>query len=96
MEKALGVTALLHPELDSNIYMLKTSIAETSLRKKQLENIGGNALSYPEAYVFVEYLANTYGMDTVASSVCEVGDLEKYYGKNYEELYNDLISYLQE
>ena len=96
LEKALGVTALLHPELDSNIYMLKTSIAETSLRKKQLKNIGGNALSYPEAYVFVEYLANTYGMDTVASSVCEVGDLEKYYGKNYEELYNDLISYLQE
>lgn len=94
--KSIAVTAILHPELDSDIYMIKTSVAETGLRENRVEKSGGNALSYAEASVFVEYLADTYGMDTVVSSVCEVGDLEKYYGKDYEALYQDLINYLQE
>ena len=40
---------------------------EVSPGKKEQRSQGGNGLTYPEAMVYIEYLAKQYGLDTVVS-----------------------------
>lgn len=94
--EAWGITAVRNPELNSGVPVIETSIANTSSTQSKLENEGGNSLSYPEAYVFVKYLIENYGIDTVVSAISEYENIEKYFEKDYEELYSDFLNYVAE
>ena len=56
----------------------------------------GNALSYEEAMVVLEYLFDTYGTDTIADCMMNNRTLSEMCGKDYPELYQDCIAYLWE
>ena len=96
--EAWGVVATLNPELKSGIYIVDTPIADIREEgvQSKLESKRGNSLSYPEAYVFVKYLVENYGIDTVVQATSEYEELEKIFGKSYEELYSDFLSNVSE
>ena len=56
----------------------------------------GSGLTYPEAAVMFQYLAETYGMETVLRGNLENAPLVETYGKDYPELFTDCVAYLEE
>ena len=92
------MVATINPELKSGIYIVDTPIADIREEgvQSKLESKRGNSLSYPEAYVFVKYLVENYGIDTVVQATSEYEELEKIFGKSYEELYSDFLSNVSE
>lgn len=56
----------------------------------------GNALSYSEATVLLEYLFDAYGAQTVVTGYMNGRPLSETCGKDYPELYADCIAYLKE
>ena len=56
----------------------------------------GNALSYEEAMVMLEYLFDVYGTDTIADCMMNNKTLSETCGKDYPALYADCIAYLTE
>ena len=69
--QSIGRVKLLHPELTTELAAVSISVAERALRSKLDKDDprlqGGNGLSYPEAMIYIEYLAKQYGLDTVVS-----------------------------
>lgn len=96
--EAWGMVATCNPELISDIYIVDTPIADIreEWRQSKLENKKGNSLSYPEAYVFIKYLIENYGVDTVVQATSENEDIEKFFGKGYEELYSNFLDDISE
>ena len=47
----------------------------------------GNALSYPEATVMLEYLASVYGTDAVIDAYLHAAPLDQAFGITYAELF---------
>lgn len=64
--------------------------------KSDAKTTDGNALSYEEAMVVLEYLFDTYGTDTIADCMMNNRTLSETLGKDYPELYQDCIAYLWE
>ncbi len=64
--------------------------------KADAEVSDGNALSYEEAMVMLEYLFDVYGTDTIADCMMNNRTLSETCGKDYPALYADCIAYLRE
>jgi len=68
--EAVGLVTFLHPEVSSDFFpMSRLSVSEFRYGGSPRQNEeNGNHLSYIESYVFVKYLFDVYGIDTVICS----------------------------
>ena len=69
--------------------------AKVSFGQNILINDGDN-LTYFEAGSMIHYMIDTYGEKTFFSMYQNGGNLEKYYGKSYDKLYNEWANIMNE
>ena len=95
--RACGVTTLLLYERGvrpEGYGLLGRSVAEVygARSAPDLKSDEGNALSYLEAQVFLEFLAEKYGMDAVIDAYLKGLGLGEAFGLGYPELYAEAVS----
>lgn len=100
--QAVGRVTLLHPELELPAYMSVAYISVQerregiSLDKKEQRYRGGNGLTYPEAMVYIEYLAKQYGLDTVVSVALGEKSFVEVFGGDFKKISADVMAYLRD
>ena len=95
-ERAYGIgTLLLDDSLSrSEAFMLWTStVASIRGEATGLKTKDGSALSYPEASVLFEYLAERFGMDEVTAAYLNGKTLEEAFDLDYQSLYADAVAH---
>ena len=93
--RALGLCELFLP-YDPYEGSKYASVGGTRGAKTGDQTEDGDALSYEEAMVLLEYLFDTYGTDTIADCMMNNRTLSETCGRDYPELYQDCLAYLQE
>ena len=93
--RALGLCELFLP-FDPYDGGKAASIAGARGAKADEQETSGDALSYSEAMIMIEYLFDTYGTDTIVDCILNAKTLKETCGKDYPELYADCIAYLNE
>ncbi len=85
---AVGKTVFSYPDLETSLLMANVSVSE-NIYHAATEGKGyrdglvsgvGNSLTYPEATVVIEYLADKYGMETVIAVAQDITLFEKTFG----------------
>jgi hypothetical protein len=90
--EALAMGLLRNPDLD--LYYPRMSvmtIAETTGQERNYLRYPGNDLTSPEAYLFTEYLVNTYGLEKMIAYCTTYSTLafENTFGLSYAEVFDD-------
>ena len=87
--RVCGISTLLHPEwntADGLMMNWKSSGADGFLGATMVQKASdGNYLTYSEAMLFIEYLAELHGLDTVAGNYLKGLSFEEAYGVSYAE-----------
>ena len=93
--RAVGIGELL---LDDNLFTRGEDESIAGVRGRDAGDVktDGNALSYSEAMVVLEYLFDVYGTETVMNGYMNGRPLSETCGKDYPELFADCIAYLRE
>ncbi len=93
--RAVGIGELL---LDDNLFSRGDDESIAGVRGRDAGDVktDGNALSYSEATVVLEYLFDVYGAETVVTGYMNGRPLSETFGKDYPELFADCIAYLWE
>ena len=94
-ERAIGISELLLTQ-DPVSWGEDPSVGGARGRDTGDAQTDGNALSYCEATVMLEYLFDTYGAETVVTGYLNGRPLSETCGKDYPKLYADCIAYLTE
>ena len=94
-ERAIGIGELLL-EQDPAFWGEDVSIADARGRSAADAKTDGNALSYNEATVVLEYLFDVYGAVTVVTGYLNGRPLSETCGRDYPALYADCLAYLTE
>lgn len=85
---AVGKTVFCYPDLETSLLMANVSVSENIYHaategkgyRDGLASSVGNSLTYPEATVVIEYLAEKYGMETVIAVAQDITLFEKTFG----------------
>ena len=93
--RAMGLCQLFLP-FDPYDSAKDASVAGVRGATVNAQETDGNALSYPEAMVVLEYLFDTYGTDTIIDCILNAKTLSETCGKDYAELYQDMMASLTE
>lgn len=93
--RTVGIGELL---LDDNLFSRGEDESIAGVRGRDAGDVQteGNAMTYSEALVVLEYLFDVYGTETVVNGYMNGRPLEETCGKPYAELYKDCIAYLTE
>lgn len=97
--RSFAITTLLRSELELGDYALlmnMRSLQARAGREAGPKEAEGNGLTYPEALLMVDYLAERYGIDHVVSSYLVHASCETAYGKAYPALYEEFYAWVQE
>lgn len=98
--RSFAITTLLRSELQPGNYYTPVMNTQSVHALVGLEagekEIDGNGLTYPEALLMTDYLAESYGIDHVVSSFLAHESCEEAYGKAYSELYEEFFAWVQE
>ena len=90
----------MHPELTTELAAVSISVAERALRSKLDKDDprlqGGNGLSYPEAMIYIEYLAKQYGLDTVVSVALGEETFSEAFHGDFKKVSVDVMAYLRD
>lgn len=92
LEQAIAYTTLLSPEYKSSISFPYATVSVGDMRYVGSSD-PGNKLTYPESYLFVKYLIDTYGIDKVLTC-CLDYDFDLVFHQAYETVYLDFIKAL--
>ncbi len=95
VRRAFGIAELILSD-DPTDWGQDPSVGAVAGRKTGIAAEDGNALSYYEATVLLEYLFETYGTETVAAGFMNGASIEEICGKPYAELYRDCTAYYTE
>ena len=79
--------------LDTRAWLDMIGLDESS-RVSNVKVKEGDELSYYESASMINYLINTYGENLFFLMYLDHGDLEKYYGKSYEQLKKEWTQYM--
>ncbi len=85
---AVGKTVFSYPDLETSLLMANVSVDENIYHaategkgyRDGLASSVGNSLTYPEATVIIEYLAEKYGMETVIAVAQDITLFEETFG----------------
>lgn len=93
--RTVGIGELL---LDDNLFSRGEDESIAGVRGRDAGDVQteGNAMTYSEALVVLEYLFDVYGTETVVNGYMNGRPLSETCGKPYAELYEDCITYLTE
>ncbi len=98
--QAIGRVTLLHSELPVDMRGASISVQErreeVSPGKKEQRSQGGNGLTYPEAMVYIEYLAKQYGLDTVVSVALGEETFSEAFHGDFKKVSVDVMAYLRD
>lgn len=97
--RSFAITTLLRGDLQLGDYALLMNTRSLQARAglgAGEKDADGNGLTYPEALLMVDYLAERYGIDHVVSSYLAHQSCEEAYGKAYAALYQDFYAWVQE
>lgn len=89
LEQAIAYTTLLTPEYKSSINFPYATTSVGDMRYWP-SSYPGNELTYPESYLFVKYLIDTYGVDKVLAC-CLDYDFDIIFNQPYDVVYSDFI-----
>lgn len=99
--KSCGLASLLHKDENVTSGFIGRSVDtrrgwgfETAEERK-IDSDGGD-LTYPEAYIFTQYLIKNYGAPTVADVVTKKQTFEQGFEAGYEEKFMQFMEYIQE
>ncbi len=94
-ERAIGISELL---LDRDPASWGDDVSVGSARGRGTGTVqtDGNAMSYNEATVMLEYLFDIYGAETIVTGYLNGRPLSETCGRDYPELYADCMAYLTE
>ncbi|MCB2214267.1 hypothetical protein KQH50_02610 [bacterium] len=90
--EALAMGLLRNPDLDLYYPRMSTmTIAETTREERNYLRYPGNDLTTPEAYLFTEYLVETYGLDKMIAYCTTYATLafQNTFGLSYDEAFDD-------
>lgn len=97
--RSFAITTLLQGRVEAGEYtplMNTRSVSERAGREAGEKEVDGNGLTYPEALLMADYLAEEYGIDHVVSSFLAHESCETAYGMDYPALYQNFFSWVQE
>lgn len=93
--RAIGIAELLSSD-DPTDWGQDFSVGAAAGRKTGDVTEDGNALSYFEATVLLEYLFGICGTETIAAGFMNGKPIEEICSKSYPELYRDCVAYYTE
>lgn len=88
--EAIGASLLGDPECETTLTFANTSVL---IDGEGVEAVGGNALTYVEAYVLTKYLAETYGLDTIIKVMQGEYAYTDVFPEDFEEILADYREY---
>lgn len=96
--RACAITTILRSELcpAEELSANAISVAEKSGFSALGKEADGNGLSYPEALLMTDYLAEIYGIDDVVNSYLSHEACEQAYGMAYPDLYEAFQVWVQD
>lgn len=94
--RACGITTLLHNELDNENGLPMNGYSVDGTKRTKRIGKTGNTLTYPEAMLAIDYLAEQYGIDTVVSGFLAQEPFEKWYGMTYLQFHKKFCEWIQE
>lgn len=87
LQQAIAVTLFENPELQLD-GQTATSIWQIYGKQDADKDVPGNDLTYAQAYLFIKYLTDQYGLDTVLDfCLTKDADYEAIFGASYDSLY---------
>lgn len=91
--EAFAATTLIRRDLPTTFGLACYSVDQKPLTfgYRQKQRLGGNSLSYPEAYLFTKYLADTYGLDAVLSVVLDENTFEEAFDGDFETVFQKFV-----
>lgn len=94
--RACGITTLLRQDLDNDDGLpMNVHSVDGSKRTKRIGK-NGNNLTYPEAVLAIDYLAEQHGIDTVVSGFLAQKPFDEWYGMTYLQFQKQFFGWVQE
>lgn len=93
LEQSIAYVTLAKPEYKQTIEFPYATTSVKDMRYLSTNDVGNN-LTYPESYLLVKYLINKYGLEKVLLC-CFDFNLERAFGKTYEDIYSDFVIAVQ-
>lgn len=81
--RACGITTLLRPDLDNENGLPMNGYTVDGAKRTRRVGKNGNSLTYPEAMLAMDYLAEQHGMDMVVSGFLAQEPFDEWYGMTY-------------
>jgi len=94
--RACGITTLLRQDLDNEDGLPMNGYSVDGSKRTKRVGKSGNILTYPEAMLAIDYLAEQYGMDMVVSGFLAQEPFEKWYGITYLEFFKQFTGWVQD
>lgn len=89
--EALAKVRVLNPEVESGWPVIDAPITARGYKgaAEYSPEKDGNALSYAESYLFIKYLVEKYGMESVVTVTTSAQSFETVFGNSYENEYQE-------
>lgn len=94
--RACGITTLLRQDLDNENGLPMNSYSVDGSKRTKRIGKNGNILTYPEAMLAIDYLAEQYGMDRVVSGFLSQKPFDEWYGMTYLQFHKQFSEWIQE
>ncbi|WMC94176.1 hypothetical protein [Kineothrix sp. MB12-C1] len=90
--ETVGKITLKEPELSTSLNMAIIDVYQRRMGGlDKPSGKGANRLTYPQAYVFSEYLAENYGLDTVVEVMIGRQTFEEAFQGDFEEVFSEFV-----
>ena len=94
--RACGITTLLRQDLDNENGLPMNGYSVDGTKRTKRIGKNGNILTYPEAMLAIDYLAEQHGIDMVVSGFLAQAPFDEWYGMTYLQFYKQFSGWIQD
>lgn len=94
--RACGITTLLRQDLDNENGLPMNGYSVDGTKRTKRIGKSGNILTYPEAMLAIDYLAEQHGIDMVVSGFLAQEPFDEWYGMTYLQFHKQFSGWIQD